>query len=378
MASIRVRERKDGSSYTAVLYALGGKQSSSSFNDHKEAVAFQELANRVGPAKALEVWRTRQGADEGHTVASWCAYHIDHLTGINDATRTKYRRYVANDIAPSRLGPLPLSALTNHDVAAWLNGLPGSAKTQTNKHGFLSGALNAAVRAGQISSNPCDGNRMRRDAPSEMVFLSHEEFALVHSCVGEYWQPMVEFLVASGCRIGEATALKPSDINLTEGTVRIRRAWREVPGEGHQLGPPKTRRSTRTIDVAAATLAKLDLGGDWVFTNSGRGSGGDDDPVRRANFYASVWRPAIARAKQQGLTKSPRVHDLRHTNASWLIQAGVPLTVIQRHLGHESIQTTVDRYGHLDRKSSRVVADVVGKALKPKKANSKQKNAASV
>jgi integrase len=65
------------------------------------------------------------------------------------------------------------------------------------------------------------------------------------------------------------------------------------------------------------------------------------------------------------LTKKPRVHDLRHTNASWLIQAGVPLTVVQRHLGHESIQTTSDRYGHLDRKASRVVADVVGKALKP-------------
>lgn len=58
-------------------------------------------------------------------------------------------------------------------------------------------------------------------------------------------------------------------------------------------------------------------------------------------------------------------------------QAGVPLTVVSRHLGHESIQTTVDRYGHLDRRSSRVVADVVGKALKPKKANWKQKNAAS-
>jgi integrase len=68
----------------------------------------------------------------------------------------------------------------------------------------------------------------------------------------------------------------------------------------------------------------------------------------------------------------------RHTNASWPIQGGVSLLVIQRHLGHESIQTTVDRYGHLDRKTSRVVADVVGNALKPSKAASKQKNAASL
>jgi len=96
MASLRVRQRKDGSSYTAVLYSLDGKQTSLSFNDHAEAVDFQKLANRVGPAKALEVWRTRQSTDDGHTVASWCAYHIDHLTGANQATRTKYRRYVRN------------------------------------------------------------------------------------------------------------------------------------------------------------------------------------------------------------------------------------------------------------------------------------------
>jgi integrase len=257
--------------------------------------------------------------------------------------------------------------LTNADAARWFNSLTGAAKTAANKHGFLAGALNAAVRAKHLSANPCDGNRMRRDTPSEMVFLTHEEFALLHSCVSEHWQPLVEFLVASGARFGEATALKPGDINLAEGTVDIRRAWRYVVGEGFQLGPPKTKRSVRTIDVAGTTLAKLNLTGEWVFTNSGRSTnGGPDDPVRGPNFYTNVWVPALLRAKEAGLTKKPRVHDLRHTNASWLIQAGVPLTVVQRHLGHESIQTTSDRYGHLDRKSSRVVADVVGKALKPK------------
>jgi integrase len=124
--------------------------------------------------------------------------------------------------------------------------------------------------------------------------------------------------------------------------------------------------------VAGTTLVKLNLTGEWVFTNSGRSTnGGPDDPVRGPNFYTNVWVPALLRAKEAGLTKKPRVHDLRHTNASWLIQAGVPLTVVQRHLGHESIQTTSDGYGHLDRKSSRVVADVVGKALRPKDSTKK-------
>ena len=378
MASLRFRQRKDGSTYTSVLYVLNGKQTSSSFNDHAEAVRFQELANKTSPAKALEVWAATTPSADGFTVASWCTHHVDHLTGVNEATRTRYRRYIANDIAPSKIGPLPLAALTNADAAQWLNALTGSAKTAANKHGFLAGALNAAVRARHISANPCDRNRLRRDQPAEMVFLTDKEFRLLLSCVSEHWQPLVEFLVASGARFGEATALQPGDINLAEGTVNIRRAWRYVVGEGFQLGPPKTKRSVRTIDVAGTTLAKLNLTGEWVFTNSGRSTnGGPDDPVRGPNFYTNVWVPALAKAKEKGLTKKPRVHDLRHSNASWLIQAGVPLTVIQRHLGHESIQTTSDRYGHLDRSSSRVVADVVGEALNSEKANLAHKNAVS-
>ena len=378
MASLRFRQRKDGSTYTSVLYVLNGKQTSSSFNDHAEAVRFQGLANKTTPAKALEVWAATTPSADGFTVASWCTHHVDHLTGVNEATRTRYRRYIVNDIAPSKIGPLPLAALTNADAAQWLNALTGSAKTAANKHGFLAGALNAAVREGHISANPCDRNRLRRDQPAEMVFLTHEEFRLLRSCVSQHWEPLVEFLVASGARFGEATALQPGDINLAEGTVNIRRAWRYVVGEGFQLGPPKTKRSVRTIDVAGTTLAKLNLTGEWVFTNSGRSTnGGPDDPVRGPNFYTNVWVPALAKAKEKGLTKKPRVHDLRHSNASWLIQAGVPLTVIQRHLGHESIQTTSDRYGHLDRESSRVVAAVVGEALNPNKANSRHKNAAT-
>jgi integrase len=104
--------------------------------------------------------------------------------------------------------------------------------------------------------------------------------------------------------------------------------------------------------------------------------------VRAQNFHTNVWVPSLTKAKEtltkakkKGLTKRPRPHDLGHTIDSWLIQAGVLLTVIQRHLGHESIQPTSDRYGHLDRESSRVVADVVGKALKPKRAGTKRKSA---
>jgi hypothetical protein len=78
MASIRVRQRTDGTAYTSVLYVLEGKQTSSSFNDHREAIHFQQMVNRVGPAKALEVWRIQRPTTDGYTVASWCGHHVDH------------------------------------------------------------------------------------------------------------------------------------------------------------------------------------------------------------------------------------------------------------------------------------------------------------
>ncbi len=70
-------------------------------------------------------------------------------------------------------------------------------------------------------------------------------------------------------------------------------------------------------------------------------------PLDQPHFYEYRWQRAVALAQRNGLTKTPRFHDLRHTYASWLISAGVPLPEIQRRLGHESIQTTVDVYGGL-------------------------------
>ena len=76
-------------------------------------------------------------------------------------------------------------------------------------------------------------------------------------------------------------------------------------------------------------------------------------------FHAHRWKPALDAANAAGLTKRPRVHDLRHTHASWLIAWKVPLPVIQARLGHESITTTVDRYGHsLESSDDEVLAAV--------------------
>jgi integrase len=371
VASIRKRIRKDGGVTYAVLFGLDDRQSSLSFEDEKSAEAFQGVVNAMGARRALELYKispepTRSAA-EGHTVTSWLDHYIEHLTGLDQGTVEKYQAYVRNDITPV-IGPIQLTALGREDVAKWVQWLaefgaadrsgnrrPASPKTIANKHGFLSAALAAAVPK-HIPANPAAATTLpqgdAKEVDDEMVLLSAEQIQKLIGEVTEYWRPLVRFLVASGCRWGEATALRPGDVNRKEGTVRIRRAWTYSQG-GHRLVKPKGK-SLRTINVPASVLDKLDYSHEWLFVNR-RG-----DPVRAASFHGKVWKPALTRCK---LEPPPRIHDLRHTCASWLIAKGVPLPVIQGHLGHQSILTTVSVYGHIDRLSFRAAADVIGKIL---------------
>ncbi|BBZ09835.1 tyrosine-type recombinase/integrase [Mycobacterium branderi] len=364
MATIRRRQRIDGSTYWQVRYRVDGQETSTSLDDPNDAEEFRRLVEAVGGARARQVHGIDRPIRGGPTVTKWLEHHIEHLSGVERRTPEDYRSYLRNHIAPT-LGHIPLTSLTRDDVARWVEKMRddgASGKSVANRHGFLSSALNAAVEAGHIAANPAVGVRLPRTERDEMRFLSRDEFAALLAEVTEPWRPMVRFLVASGARLSEVTALRPYDVNRTEHTVRISRAWKRGGG-GYHLGAPKTKRSVRTIDVPASVLDDLDYSGEWLFTNPGRGRRAAGGPVRAPNFRANVWWPAVERA--QLAPPRPRIHDLRHTCASWMITAGVPLPVIQRHLGHESIKTTIDLYGHLDRSSAQAAADAIGRLLGP-------------
>ena len=360
--SARFRTRADGSTYTQVRFRIYGKQSSVSFDDHAEALQFDDLIAKVGAAKALEITKIVIAHDRALTVRQWLHEYNDHLSGLEEQTVTKYKSYAEHDF--DLIGDIPLAGLTDRDVADWIEKLRNrdgsipSGKTVANKHGYLAGALNVAVKRGHLKDNPCDDVKLPKWDREEMVFLEPEEYRILREATAQYWRPLVEFLVTSGARWSEATALKPSDVNKAAGTVRIVRAWKKVSG-GYQLGVPKTKKSVRTINVPAQVLEQLDYSQEWLFTNSGRGRANPGGPVRIHNFRPHVWVPALARAADAGLTKKPRVHDLRHTCASWLIQGGRPLPDVQEHMGHESILTTVGIYNHLNRTSGQANAEAL-------------------
>lgn len=375
-AKVRKRPRKNGTICYSVTHWIDGKQTSFPFDDEQAAGAFEALVKVHGATQARAMYDipppTPRGAlgSKAITVAEYLRHYIDHLTGVEQYTVDKYEEYLRNDIAPI-LGDLALVKLREEDIARWVKHMeatptrrkkPPSPKTIKNKHGFLSGALRAAVDRGLITSNPAAGRRLPRrtgnedgdaDDDAEIRMLTRKEFGSLKDATTEYWQVFQEFLVASGARWGEVAALKPTDVNRETGAVKVRRAWKKS-SKGYHIGPVKTKRSKRTINLPLDLIGRLDYSHEWLFVNR------DGGPVRYSSFRRNVWDKAVARA---GLNPPPTPHALRHTCGSWMLAKGIPITTVSRHLGHEDIQTTVNIYGDVDRSSFESAAAVMGELL---------------
>ncbi|WP_434080835.1 tyrosine-type recombinase/integrase [Sanguibacter sp. Z1732] len=289
-------------------------------------------------------------------------------------TGPEYLRMAQRTWLPS-LGPLPVDAITRQAVSEWVaaqrrteteRSVKARAKAKRegrpvpevqfyrpksikNAHGLLSAVLAYAVDPlGVIAANPARGVRMPSDSEdADREIFTREEFARFWQHMDPHYRPLLLFLVATGTRISEATAIQVRDFDLNPAmpSVRVRRAWKT--GEnyaGRYLGSPKSRRGRRTIVLDAAQVevfAPLMRGKDaseFVFTTPAGGS------IHPGQFRERQWRRALTGA---GITKDLTPHSLRHTNASWSLMGGIPAQVVQHRLGHESLNTTSQVYAHL-------------------------------
>lgn len=380
MASIRERRRAVGTRSWAVLRRDpdNGRQTSLTYDDERDARVARELIEAAG-GRAGEAARIAEAVRKpGPTVEAAITEHIDLLTGVG--ADTHYRGELGAHIAPG-LGPLPVSAVTYRHVAGWVRAMTEkglSPKTIANVHGLPSAVMTTAVSLGYRADNPCVGVELPKSVATrdEMTVLTRDEFGLLLSKVSAHYQPLVLTLVATGLRWGEATALTAGDVDLSArpATIRVAKAWKRDADRRWYVGPPKTKRARRTVSPPGDlvdVLLPLVAGkapDELLFTNTVGAQ------LSSSRFWTTTWMPALDAAcnprRTDGspdpdapcLTKRPRVHDLRHTHASWMIAAGTDLFVLQRRLGHESITTTTETYAHLLPDQQRAAADAAGRA----------------
>jgi integrase len=380
MASIHPRRRADGETTYQVKWRLGGgrgaKGQSETFDDIDAAEVFQKAVNDAGqqwpPGWVKGVgFITQESAsgDEQYRFRTWALDCVAHRTGIEENTRKAYRQELESWIFPT-FGECDVRSpehFSKRTVAAWVIKLEGtivpktrrkmSPKTLRNLHGLLSSILKEAVEHEPPlrTSNPCAATSLPDaddEIEDEMCFLAPSEVALLlEHFTFDKDRRMATVKYGTGLRYGEITALQKQDIIDRHGRrprLRVQRAWKKDGHGGYYLGKPKSKKSRRTIRISQTVLAALvEQGLDALGEDDLLFPGGEPGQRLHYSTFGDRWATAVRRARAAGLEKKPTPHDLRHSHASALIAAGQPLTYIQRRLGHESIQTTSDRYGHL-------------------------------
>ena len=387
----KVITRKDGTAVYRVRFRLtpGTNPVNETFDDIQDAERFCALVDQAGGAAAR---RARQASDDGAGRSVEAAYHsyMAQATGhIGDHARIEYEGYWRRYIKDA-FGAWPLEALGRDQISEWVGDLrqretvrskqareraekehrplPAkqflAPKTIRNVHGFLSAILNNEVLNERLTVNRAYKIEMPQEQKTEeIVFLTENEFTAFYDKVDDDWKPLVALIAGTGLRWSEATALKVEDfdIDAQRPVVRITRAWKRANNKTpYTLGAPKTRHGVRTVSLPPSVVREVRPAlekrkpGELVFQGP--------RSLRLRNEWATkrVLHPAIVAA---GLGRTFGWHALRHSHASWQIARGVPLTMIQRRLGHSSIKVTSDTYGHLEPDALRVTAEAAEQAL---------------
>ncbi len=213
-------------------------------------------------------------------------------------------------------------------------------KTVINELVPLKKMLKHAVTWDYLKVNPADYVEKPRVEKEEMEILSPAEINKFLDCVTPKYKPFFLTAVLTGMRRGELLGLQWGDIDWNHSQIHVRRSlWQK------KFVTPKSKASVRRIDMSptlALELKKHKLSSppsdtDSVFCNP------EGRPLNPDSLVKRQFLPALRRAKIRRI----RFHDLRHSNVALRTEQGQNIKYIQNQLGHASIQTTLDRYGHL-------------------------------
>ena len=312
------------------------------------------------------------------TVKEYLEAWLASKHALKPTTMVLYTEFTTNYLVP-HLGQVRLLELRAHhldrmyaSITVGMRGRPLSPSTIRRIHGVLRSALNTGVKRRLIPYNPAEHielapenhKRAKPWTPEQcQTFLQH----IAEDRLANLYQ----LILVTGMRRGEAIGLRWQDVDLDSAFLSVSQQITDVNGRS-MVSTPKTRRGTRDIPIDDDTVAilhrqretqnleRIAWGPAWneaglVFTRE------DGSPLRPE--YAT--RHFQALAEKAGLPVI-RLHDLRHTNASLALDAGVSLKVVSERLGHSQIAITADLYTHVNLGLGKAAAEQIARALKPK------------
>jgi integrase len=252
------------------------------------------------------------------------------------------------------IGHIKLQKLTSMHCRNWQGQLSREEYTPNMRKKSLrifSVAMTAALLNDLILRNPLIGVPRPSVKRRKISPLEPEQcIALFAECHRHRLGDVIILAAMTGLRKGELFALGWEDVNISERVITVRKSLEEVGGKT-RVKDPKTKAGRRAVlldGIAAEALlarkVKAEAEGfgkadcSIVFPNSRGGY------LLGSNFDRNVWYPVRKRA---GIATTVRFHDLRHTQASLMLAAGVHPKVVQERLGHSDISLTLNTYSHL-------------------------------
>ncbi len=327
-------------------------------------------------------------ADGGGTVGDLLNWWLSTYSAGTPSHRTN-ETTIRKHFADADVAGLTLAALRAQHVEQFLQAKAASLSPQTVNHlrGYLSRAFARAKEAGRWTGvNPLDDVRRRKVPRPAFDYLRREEVPLVLAALAPRWRPLFAAAVYTGAREGELCGLRKADVNLSAGLVTFARSWdrpttksgkaRTVPISPELLpflreavdsspsalvfprpdGPMLSQEGTDFPGILRRALARAGIvtGYKHVCRARANDAGARDRAAPRCGHVEPAADRGLRRCPIHGDKLWPvpqvrpiRFHDLRHTTASLMLQAGVSIVAVSTLLGHADVRITLDRYGHL-------------------------------
>ncbi len=258
--------------------------------------------------------------------------------------------------------------ITTDTIQRWVTDLTrdGMAPSTVAKcYYLLSSSMKAAHKAKVIDANPCKGVVLPKPGPMPERYLDDSEISAIKASLTEFDQLIVDVLLGTGMRLGEAMGLHWENVDLKRKTISVE--WAFDPVEQEMKAPKDHERRVIPIGASLSQQLHRHLSHAGVgkpaprpvrYPRSARVRSGlvlahvqgrPFDPSNLRNrFDASVRIAHVGKGKHRHSIGHVRLHDLRHTYASRLLESGIQIEEVSRLLGHASITTTM-RYAHRSR-----------------------------